>query len=88
MNGTWPRGIRCCPHAPVSWEEHYHKEVSSNGDAVYYLDGRLPDLSAAPDTDMALLRDGYVTVTPLCGDMTDRSGLNPLATRNWPNTFA
>lgn len=86
--GTWPRGIRCCPQAPVSWEEHYRKEVNADGDAVYWLDGRLPDLSAAPDTDMAVLRAGYVSVTPLRGDMTDRTKLNPLAARNWPDTFA
>lgn len=87
LRGSWPRGVRCCPQAPVSWDEHYRKQVDSDGQAIYWLDGRLPDHGIAPDTDMAAVHEGHVAVTPLRGDMTDRARLGRVAAVTWPRTF-
>lgn len=86
-DGGWPRGIRCCPHAPVNWEEHYEKKIGADGRAIYWLDGRMPDDQAAPDTDMAALREGYVAITPLQADLTDRSRLDTIRQWKWPARF-
>jgi 5'-nucleotidase len=82
-----PRGVRCCVQAPVSWEEHYKKQADGDGRAIYWLDGRLPDHAAAPDTDLTALRDGYVAITPLRADMTDRERMASITGWDWPSSF-
>ncbi len=82
-----PRGVRCCPQAPVNWEEHYRKKENGSGETIYWLDGRLPECDHCPDTDMAALRDGYVTITPLCADLTDRARLTQIRGWAWPTSF-
>ena len=88
LNQGWPRGVRCCPQAPVSWEEHYEKKIEGDGPAIYWLDGRLPDHDRCPDSDLAAIRDGYVAVTPLCADLTDRERLDTVTRWRWPEVFA
>ncbi len=83
----WPRGVRCCSQAPINWEEHYVKQVDDTGQALYWLNGRLPERAAAPDSDMAALRDGYVAITPLRADLTDRPLLDHVAGWGWPQAF-
>lgn len=84
----WPRGVRCCPQAPISWEEHYEKRAEADGGATYWLSGRLPEHHAGPESDLAVLRDGYVAITPLRGDLTDESLLRHVAHWGWPQSFA
>lgn len=79
-----PRGIRCCPQAPINWEEHYRKQIDGDGSAIYWLDGRLPDHDACPDSDLAAIREGYVAITPLRPDMTDHDRLPAIAEWTWP----
>ncbi len=83
-----PRGVRCCCQAPMSWEEHYEKQVDPDGQAIYRLSGRLPEHAAGPESDIAALRDGYVAVTPLRGDLTDHARLEEVAGWGWPQSFA
>ncbi len=83
-----PRGVRCCPQAPISWEEHYDKQVEGDGRAIYWLSGRLPDHAGGPESDVAVLRDGYVAVTPLRPDLTDGALLDQINGWAWPQSFA
>ncbi len=82
-----PRGVRCCRQAPVNWEEHYEKRPDGSGHTIYWLDGRLPDDDGCPDSDLAALRAGYVTITPLRGDLTDQAQLEQVASWPWPQSF-
>jgi 5'-nucleotidase len=82
-----PRGVRCCPQAPVSWDEHYESRVDAEGNAIYWLNGRLPQQRGGPDSDLAAVREGYVVVTPLRGNLTDFERLESVARWNWPQTF-
>lgn len=87
LNGGWPRGVRCCVQAPVNWEEHYRKQEDGVGPTVYWLDGRLPGHTGCPDSDLAAVREGFVAVTPLKPDRTDRAQLQALTTWTWPTRF-
>ena len=61
------------PQAPVNWKEHFRKEVEGNGRAIYWLEGRPPEDDGDPQYDFAAIRAGYVAITPLCADLTDRA---------------
>ncbi|MBK9119517.1 MAG: 5'/3'-nucleotidase SurE [Phycisphaerales bacterium] len=80
-----PRGVRCCRQASVSWDEHYKKETEPDGRTFYWLDGRLGNHDGHPDSDVAALRAGYVTVTPLQADLTDTQRLAELDSWPWPS---
>lgn len=87
LNKGWPLGVKCCPQAPVSWEEHYDSQVDATGQTVYWLNGRLPEHPGHPESDMAALRDGYVAITPLQPDLTHRERLGEVAGWKWPTSF-
>jgi 5'-nucleotidase len=82
-----PRGVKCCPHAAVNWEEYYEKRTDAEGHAVYWLDGRIPLDQAHPESDLAALQEGYVTVTPLRADITDHATLDAVAGWKWPGAL-
>ncbi len=88
LDQGWPRGVRCCPQAPASWEEHYTKEDDGEGNTIYWLDGRQPAHEGFPDTDLAAIRDRYVSVTPLHANLTDRALLRAVSEWRWPASFA
>ncbi len=87
MDRGLPRGVKCCAQAAVNWEEFYEKRVAPEGHAVYWLDGRIPHDRAHPDSDLAALHDGYVTITPLRADLTDQAALDAIASWRWPHKF-
>ena len=87
LDKGWPRGVRVAPQAPVNWEEHYVKKVDEQGNAIYWLDGRLPHHGSCPDSDLAAVREGYVSITPLRADLTDRDRFAAVAGWRWPTRF-
>lgn len=87
LDRGWPRGVRCCPQAPINWEEHYEKKIESDARAIYWLNGTLPDHEQCPDSDLAAIRNGYVAITPLRADLTDREQLDRVGRWRWPTSF-
>jgi 5'-nucleotidase len=88
LDRGWPRGVRCCPQAPVNWEEYYEKRVDSDARIFYSLEGRLPDHEHCPESDLAAIREGYVAVTPLRADLTHHEQLELVRNWKWPVTFS
>jgi 5'-nucleotidase len=84
LDGGWPRGVRCCPQAPLNWEEHYEKKIESDARRLYWLSGTLPDHEQFPDSDLAAIRNGYVAITPLRGDLTHHEQLAAVSRWQWP----
>ncbi len=78
-----PRGVQCCPQAPVNWKEHYRKKTE-RGRTIYWLDGRVPEHHDHPDTDLAAVADGYVAVTPLRPNLTAPEQLDVIRAWSWP----
>lgn len=87
LDRGWPRGVRCCPQAPVTWDEYYEKRVDDQGNAIYWLDGRMPHHDTCPDSDLAAVREGYVAITPLRANLTDVDRLAGVAELRWPTGF-
>ena len=87
LDQGWPRGVRCCPQAPVNWKEHLQKQTESAGQTIYWLEGRPPEDDGDPQYDFAAVRAGYVAITPLRADLTDEARLREVAAWKWPAKF-
>lgn len=75
------RGLRAARLALQTFEDSYVPQ----GEGVYMLDG--PSLGKnhgqSEDTDIHLVNEGYVTVTPLICDRTDRAALGCIGEEEW-----
>jgi len=62
--------VKIVPHSVDSYNEAYVKSVDENEQTVYlYTTGKHRDKTV---TDTTALLDGYITLTSLHSDMTDR----------------
>ncbi|MCR4667418.1 MAG: 5'/3'-nucleotidase SurE [Desulfovibrio sp.] len=73
------KGLRLCHQSLAAWENVYQQKVDPRGNSYFWLIGNLNNDEILPDSDRALLRNGYITVTPLVVDYTDRECLKALA---------
>lgn len=87
LDSGWPRGVRVCPQSHVPMNDHYRKTSDGQGREIYWLDGKLPERDQCPDTDLEAVHDGYIAVTPLRFDLTDRERLPLLERFPWPGSF-
>jgi len=81
----WPRGVRVGPQSTLGLEEKFEKRADPNGRDYYWLTGNFGDASREADTDLKLLREGYVTVTPLHFDLTHVPRLRAMGEWTWDN---
>jgi len=65
------RGIKTTRQCLTGYEERYERRADPRGGTYYWLYGEVTISSDQADTDVAALRAGYVSVTPLQYDMTD-----------------
>ena len=81
-----PRGVRIVPQSTAGVEDSYHRHEHPEGLESYRLGESFNFAPAEGPTDVACLEEGYITVTPLKVDMTDRERLAELAdaSKTWP----
>ena len=82
-----PRGVKVCPQCTVPMQDRYHRQTDPRGRHVYWLDGALPERSAAPDSDHEAVTDRYVSITPLRFNLTHVEQLAQVAGWSWPARF-
>jgi 5'-nucleotidase len=69
--GVEPRGVRVVRQCVRPWVDTYEKRVSpKTGEEYYWNNSNFTLGESEDDTDVAALREGYVTVTPLMFDLT------------------
>lgn len=61
--------------------------LDPRGQAYYWMAGHIPKGVPSPGSDLAAVRDGKVSVTPLRLDLTDGDALVGLADWPWPAGF-
>ena len=71
------KGFKCGRQGEMRWEDHYEKRVDPRGREYYWLTGKLMG-PFAPDTDSAIVKDGYASVTPLHCDLTNYGELEQI----------
>lgn len=87
LDTGWPKGIRVCPQGVVPMNDRYHKQMDPRGRPIFWLDGAMPARDSCPNTDLEAVMEGYVSITPLRFDVTDRTLLPRVAEWDWPRSF-
>lgn len=80
------RGIQVTRQARARWEEEFQERFDPTDQPYYWLGGAFVNLDEGPDTDLAAIEQGYVSVTPLQYDLTAYSFMDALAAWPWPST--
>ena len=79
-----PLGVRVVRQSTAGLEDIYHPHASADGGEAYKLGDEYSFLvPAESDTDVGCLSRGYITVTPLHVDMTNRERLDRLSECRW-----
>jgi 5'-nucleotidase len=81
--GEKPAGVRICRQCVRPWVDKYDKRIDATGRTCYVNTSVFTLNSSDHDTDVAFIRDGHITITPLMFDLTDRKHLSAWQTRNW-----
>jgi 5'-nucleotidase len=72
------KGVRIAPQFLLPSGETFERRQDPRGNVYYWRGAEIPPENPAPDSDFALLHQGYITVTPLKHDMTHTKELNRL----------
>ncbi len=81
--GAKPAGVRICRQCTRPWVDKYDKRIDAAGRTCYVNTSVFTLKSADNDTDVAFLRDGHITITPLMFDLTDRKHLSTWQAHPW-----
>ncbi|MBC7782740.1 MAG: 5'/3'-nucleotidase SurE [Burkholderiales bacterium] len=65
-----PKGIKYCRQCTRPWVDTYDRRVDPRGRAYYWNSSIFALGETESDTDVAFLRGGFITVTPLQFDLT------------------
>jgi 5'-nucleotidase len=66
------RGLRVCPQTSAVWKDWYDERHDPRGNPYWWLQGEIPPETVDAGSDRDLLSQGYITLTPLRFDFTDR----------------
>lgn len=73
------QGLKVCRHTRAAYRDWYDRRTDPRGREYFWLDGVIPPEQLSPDTDRALLSEGYITLTPLRFDFTDYEVIEALS---------
>jgi 5'-nucleotidase len=76
------KGIATARLGKQVYEESIVKKTDPRGRRYYWIGGTLSKWKVEPDTDLAIVADGWVSVTPIELDLTDYDALEALSA--WP----
>lgn len=65
------KGIRVTKQYAFGLDERFDKHTDPNGQYFYWLANMSEPVSYEDDTDLKAVKDGYISITPICFDLTD-----------------
>ena len=71
-------GLAVCPQTLAAWSDRYTRREDPRGRPYWWLTGFVPEKDIEPGSDCDMLARGYITLTPLRFDFTDRETLDRL----------
>ncbi len=77
------KGIRLTHQCTRGFEESVDRRKDPGGSTYYWLVGGLEVAVEEAGTDIESVNDGYISITPLCYDLTDNGLLKGLGSWDW-----
>jgi 5'-nucleotidase len=78
------KGFAVAPMGRSRWVEEFDERVDPRGNTYYWVDGELRlHEDAVPGNDVHRVNEGYVTLTPITLDLTDRDALQSMQAWEW-----
>ena len=78
-----PRGLRVLPMSLARYGDNYIEREDPKGRPYYWSTDSPPPSRSDPPTDVDLLEEGLVTITPLLFDATDHQVLRQMQDWDW-----
>jgi 5'-nucleotidase len=72
------RGVKMTAQGRSSWEDTFDVRQDPSGKEYFWLTGRMNVSDTDPDTDQVSIGEGYISVTPIHYDLTDRAQLSAM----------
>jgi 5'-nucleotidase len=79
----WPVGVKTVPMGIERWGEAMERRIDPRGRPYFWTMTADSDHPLEPGSDVEGLAEGYITLTPLHFDLTDRRRLAAAAGRTW-----
>jgi len=73
------KGVKVCRQAKAKWVEEYVEREDPMGGTYYWLTGKFINQDEGEDCDVWALENGYVSVVPVCHDLTDYKALEGMS---------
>lgn len=64
------KGVKVCSQAHAFWADRFEKRIDQFGQPYYWLTGEFSDVDKRPNTDLHVLKQGYVSIVPTQYDLT------------------
>ncbi|HWL92473.1 MAG TPA: 5'/3'-nucleotidase SurE [Phycisphaerae bacterium] len=80
-----PRGVRVAPQSILPMDERIERRSDPYGREYYWLTGDFKNIGGESDTDRYMIQEGYVCVTPLRFDLTERTLMKKMEKWEWPD---
>lgn len=71
-----PRGIKVTRQGRRIWQQAVQEVKDPRGRVHYWIGGGTPLLDSGRDTDVHVLSEGYVTISPIHLDLTNHEGIS------------
>jgi 5'-nucleotidase len=81
--GEAPAGVKIVRQCTRPWADTYERRSDPRGRAYFWNTSIFALDTQEEDTDVAALRDRYITITPLQFDLTDRALLEEWSRKKW-----
>ncbi|MEQ8838524.1 MAG: hypothetical protein RID07_17095 [Lacipirellulaceae bacterium] len=80
--------MKVAPLSVAPWGEDFERRMDPRNRPYFWATGVQPQPPSHIDTDLSLLREGYITLTPLKFDMTARDELEAMQSWQLGTPFA
>jgi 5'-nucleotidase len=76
------KGTRICKQAHAFWSDRFDKRLDQFGNPYYWLTGDFTEIDKREDTDLAVLKDGFISIVPTHFDLTNHAVIENLKSFN------
>jgi len=83
LAGGGPRGVKVVPQSTSAISENYVRENGADGRISFQLTDEFDHGPQEGETDVTALAEGFITITPLHCDLTDRFRLAQVGRHHW-----